>query len=211
MKKQILSLAVVATTLFASCGGNQETQDTHDEHTEHEAAHHEVTYDADLAASTVNWSGNVIGMHSHEGFVNLKSGTITLTDNVVTAGDFFIDMKTISPTDSASYKPGTDYAIENFVGHLASNDFFAVDSFPTAEFIVTSSEGNNVTGNLTIRNQTHEEVFVVESIEADDTNLKLTGSVTIDRQKYDVAYKSAMKDMVISDDIALTFTVVATH
>ena len=54
-----------------------------------------------------------------------------------------------------------------------------------------------------------EEIFEITSADMTDYGLSVTGTLTFDRQKYDVAWVHYMKDMVLSDDIALNITLVA--
>jgi polyisoprenoid-binding protein YceI len=206
MKKQIFFLAVTATAL-ASCGNShtESTEATHDSIAE------TIVYMADTAASTINWKGEVAGVYGHTGNIALKSGSISLAGDSIVAGEFEVNMTTIAATDSASFKAEKGHTIADLEGHLEKADFFAVDSFPTSKFVITSVEGNNVKGNLTIRNKTHEETFVVESKEVVDGVVTIKGSLVFNRQNYGVAWVHFMKDMVLSNDIALTYTFVAKH
>ena len=73
--------------------------------------------------------------------------------------------------------------------HLRSDDFFGIEEFPTAEMVISAVEsttdGYNVTGDFTIKGQTHPVTFpmVVNGNTA-------TAKVKIDRTKYNVRYGS---------------------
>jgi polyisoprenoid-binding protein YceI len=84
-----------------------------------------------------------------------------------------------------------------------SPDFFAVDSFPTAQFTITSVSGNTATGDMTIRGHKSTETVKNIVLTVDSTSITATGDLTFDRQKYDVSWESPMKDMVLSNDIVL--------
>jgi hypothetical protein len=50
------------------------------------------------------------------------------------------------------------------------------------------------------------EIFTMETMYV---KLKATGSMTLDRQKYNVAFDLGAEDKIISDDLDLEFTIVA--
>ncbi|MBC7451850.1 MAG: YceI family protein [Cytophagales bacterium] len=165
----------------------------------------EVTYTVSTEGSSVLWEGSVIKAHKHFGTLKLTEGTFTLKGTQVVAGTFTTDMKTINPTDSGYNK---EHPKEGLVGHLGTAEFFAVDSFPTAKFVIKSFEGNTVTGDLTLRGKTNEEKVTDIVVDTTAGVVKATGKLTVDRQKYGVSYKSAMKDMVLSDELKLEVTLV---
>ena len=208
MKLNVLyAVAFSATALFA-CGnaGTETTEAT----TEEVAVVESVNYTADTEASMVNWRGEVAGVYGHDGFVKLKSGSLTVAGDAITGGEFVIDMTNIVPTDSASYKDEDGSRITDLQGHLSTEDFFATETYPTASFTITKVEGNMVTGNLTIRDKTNEETIEIASTDMTDSGVSITGKMVFNRQNYDVAWVHFMKDMVLSDDIALNITLVAT-
>lgn len=151
--------------------------------------------------SKVVWKGyKVTG--SHEGTINIQSGELVFDGDKLTGGEFVIDMTTINTTDlTGDYKGKLD-------GHLKSDDFFGVESHPTASLVFTevSASGKNaydVKGNLTIKGKTNPVSFTI-SIYGN----KATASLKIDRTKYDVRYGSTsffdnLKDKAIYDEFDL--------
>lgn len=151
--------------------------------------------------STVVWKGyKVTG--SHQGTIALKTGALTFKNNVLTGGNFTIDMTTISSTDlEGEYKGKLD-------GHLKSDDFFGVEKFPEANLNFTNviAAGKNaytVTGDLTIKGKTNP-VTVNLSIYGS----KATATLKVDRTKYNVKYGSTsffegLKDKAIYDEFDL--------
>ncbi|MBK8845162.1 MAG: YceI family protein [Bacteroidetes bacterium] len=208
MKKNIsvlTVLALVASTIFISCGGSgSETATTDSTAT---TAGEAMTLNVDPASSSVNWMGEMLGVYSHSGTVKLSSGEVMLAGTNVTGGKFTVDMKSINPTDS-NYNAAEGHTADKLVGHLATGDFFAVDSIPTASFEITKVEGNVATGNLTVRGKTNEEQVKDITVTQEGDAYKVSGNLTFDRQKYGVAYKAA-KDMVLSDNIALKIDLMA--
>lgn len=202
-----LALAVV----LASCGETKPTETKTPEAKEIApvtAAQETLKYNIETSASSIDWSGSITtGTYGHTGTINITEGNLTTTDGKVTEGSFTVDVNSILTTDD-SYSEGHEK--EKLVGHLKSADFFHTEEFPTATFVIKGQTEAGVVGDLTIRGKSHEETVTdVVTTTAENGDLTITGNLTFDRQKYDVAYESTMKDMVISDDIKLTITLTA--
>lgn len=156
--------------------------------------------------STVTWKGyKVTG--SHHGTVNLQSGYLNFDGNTLTGGSFTIDMSTITCLDlSGNYKGKLE-------GHLKSDDFFGVETYPSAtltftEVSSTSDDSYNVKGNLTIKNKTNPIEFTITV----DGN-KASADLKIDRAKFDVRYGSPsffndLQDKAIYDEFDITANLV---
>lgn len=158
----------------------------------------------DPASSTVNWKGAMLGVKEHTGKLNFAKGDLATAGTQLTGGSFVVDMKNYVMTDTNYAADGAPQGTrDKLMGHLMSADFFAVDSFPTAEFVITKVEGNTATGNLTVRGRTNEEQVKNIVITTSGNDITATGDLTFNRQKYGVTWKSPMKDMVLSDDIVL--------
>ena len=203
MKTKHLFLSTIAagSLLLASCGGNHEHANESEAAAEETASIEAVTKTVDPAASTINWVGKMIGIKAHNGTINLQEGSLTMEGDKVTGGSFIIDMSSITPLDDNYAAPGSEQGTrEMLVGHLSSGDFFAIEENPTASFEVTgTNEDGSVNGNLTVRGKTNAET-VTDVVVAEGT---VTGNLTFDRKKYDVAWDSPMKDAVLSDEIEL--------
>lgn len=211
MKHTSLFFSLIAAGALASCSGSGEQNTTAAETTATTvAAAEKATWTVDPNASRVRWEGGTAGamVYSHFGVIKVKEGALTSEGNVITAGDIVIDMTTISPEDNG-------YSAENpkekLVGHLSTGDFFLVEEFPTASFKVKSVQGSTMTGDLTIRDKTHEETVNLNTVEIspDGSLMKASGTLSFDRQKYDVKWEHFMKDVVLSDQIKLDITLVA--
>lgn len=151
-----------------------------------------------LETSKVEWKGYKVA-GSHEGTIAIKSGHLEFEGKDLVGGTFVMDMTTISSTDlSGDYKDKLD-------GHLKSDDFFGVATYPTATLVFTKVEAAGedsykVSGNLTIKKATHPVSFTLNL--NDNT---ATAALKIDRSKYDVRYGSTsffdnLKDNVIYND-----------
>jgi polyisoprenoid-binding protein YceI len=196
MKISNLFLAFVASATLFSCSPSEKPKET----TALDSTA-SVSYTVVTDSSTVNWKGTMVGLYSHYGTVKLAEGSLVLTGGKLTGGSFTVDLKSINPLDSGYSK---EHKREDLIGHLGAPDFFATDSFPSATFIVKSVEGTTATGDLTVRGKTNEEKVTDLVVSTGDSTVSITGKLVFNRQKYGVAYKATMKDMVLSDDIEIT-------
>ncbi len=202
MKLKSLFIALVAASVaLYSCSPSEKPADTSAVDSTATA-----TYSVLVDSSSVNWKGTMVGMYSHYGTIKLASGSITTTGGKLSGGTFTVDLKTINPLDSGYSK---EHPRDGLIGHLAAPDFFASDSFPTATFVIKSVEGTTATGDLTLRGKTNEEkVTDIVVTSADSSTITASGKLVFNRQKYGVAYKATMKDMVLSDDIEIAVALV---
>ncbi len=176
------------------------------------AALNSVTYKVDTTSSVIVWKGyKVTGEHT--GTVKLKNGEFQFADGKLSGGSFEVDMNTITCTDLEGGMA------EKLVGHLKSDDFFGVQKYPTARFVITKAfpvdtKGNyRITGNLTIKETTKEVKFNAVITESNG-QVKATGKLTIDRSEFNVRYGSGsffdnLGDKTIYDEFDLNVTVVA--
>ncbi len=166
-----------------------------------------------LAVNTANsqimWTGSKVG-GQHTGTLGLSSGSVKVSGDKITGGEFVIDMATMKCTDLPEGKAG------DLVGHLSNGDFFDVPKFPTAKFVitkVTALAGNPeancmVYGNLTMKDITKSIGFKANAKVGPNGVSVSTPDFTVDRTEFGVEYGSAkladvVKDKAISDDIGL--------
>lgn len=212
MKKMTLSAAtVIGAFLLFSCGGPDQSNEQNNNNGKDTATTETSLEDAEikrenftlnLDSSRVLWSGNMIGLYSHEGWVKLKEGNIEVSNGKISGGTFVVDMTSITPTDE-NYNVEEGNTKEKLVEHLSSDDFFLVSEYPTATFEITGADINNnqLTGDLTIRGITHEET--IENVKFNREEGTASGDLVFDRSVYDVKFKHPAQEMVLSDDIEL--------
>jgi len=130
------------------------------------------------------------------------------------AGTLVLDPAAIAATvvrvtiDMASVKTG-DQMLTN---HLKSSDFFHVTEFPSATFVstnISSSRSSSAThmlkGVLSMRGVTADiEVPINIAITAD--RAKASGTFTLNRRQFNVAF-SGLMDKMIRDDVVVTLNV----
>lgn len=167
----------------------------------------------DTERSLIRWKGTKFwGMGKHEGIVRLNAGTITVQEAAITAGSFVIDMNTIEVTDIPKSDPIPRKRLRN---HLMDEDFFAVATYPTAQFTLTQIQEfathHQVTGNLTMRGQTHPVTFEATFSTISNKKVWATARFSIDRQRWGVAYRgSRLTNDLVDDEIHLDLVLVAT-
>jgi polyisoprenoid-binding protein YceI len=202
---QVTTLAI-ATLLYA-CGTQSEKAENSDENTEN-GTETAVSYQISPQESTINWKGEVAGVYGHDGSIKIAEGNATVKDGQITSGTVTIDMTTIEPANPETFADEDGKRASDLRSHLATGDFFLVEEYPTATFVVKSHEGDKLVGDLTIRGNTNEETATISSMEATEEGMTGQAKLVFDRQKYDVAWVHFMKDMILSDkiqiDISLT-------
>lgn len=167
-------------------------------------------YQVNTAESKIMWEGAKINK-KHNGTINLTSGSLSVDDGVIEAGEFTVDMSSLSNQDM---QPGD--MKDKLESHLKSADFFDVEQFPTAKFQITkisNLEGDaNAThlvyGNLTMKNITKEIGFKANVDVSPSGVSVVTPPFTIDRSEWDVRYGSDkffddLKDNAINNEIGL--------
>ena len=203
IRKFIIPASIIILTLIG-CGKKNETKDIKVGNTSSTYLE-KGSYDIINTESELKWIGKELSTDTHTGTLALKKGKIDVNANGVINGEVEIDMTTIIVTDMQG-KWG-----KKLEGHLKSPDFFGVEKYPNA-FITFQSDENtiknnqiNLTGELTIKDITHPISFTAELLQKKPT-LKAKASMSFDRSKYDVRFRSGkffenLGDKLILDDI----------
>jgi polyisoprenoid-binding protein YceI len=175
----------------------------------------ESSYKVDAKSSSLNWNGKKVG-GEHSGTVQLKEGTLKLKGSKLVGGSFIADLNTLVCTDieDKTYNG-------KLIGHLRSDDFFSVDKYPSAKYVVTkvvAKSGNlyDVTGDLTIKGIT-KSVTVPVTVKTTAKGAEATGTLVVDRSKFDIKYNSksffdvnTLGDKLINDDFTIAFKLATT-
>lgn len=208
MKKVILG-AIAVSVMFVSCKENKNEKTEVKEEVKVEKNVAELN-NINLETSVLNWKGSK-PTGDHNGTVLLKSGGILIEDGKLKAGEFVVDMNTITNLDMKGSKGAT-----NLVGHLKSPDFFEVEKYPTSKFVITSvveKDGKlEVTGNLSIKDVT-KSIAIPATIEKVDGVYEFKSETfNIDRADFNVKYKSKkffdnLKDKFVNDLVEMSFVV----
>ena len=153
------------------------------------------------AKSEILWKGQKV-TGTHTGTVAVKSGKLDLNNGKLVGGKVVVDMTSITNADLEGEWNG------KLVGHLKSDDFFGVATYPEAIFTIQrAAEAANgeytVTGDLTIKGKTNPikfKAYLNDGI--------ATAKIIVDRSKYDVRYGSGsffdnLGDKTIYDEFEL--------
>lgn len=223
MKRKMYLMAIAAGVIFISAcnktegekAGVKEAAEVKTAQTDAEA------YTIDKAASVINWTGTK-PTRQHHGTINLSQGELKVKNGLVESGNFTIDMKSIVVLDVTDIDMN-----KKLSGHLASADFFNVESFPAAKFEITKLENYSgealegftpthiASGNLSMLDITKEVSFPV-SINVTERSVVVKSPVfVINRTLWGINYKSKsifadLKDQFINDEMGLELNVVAT-
>jgi polyisoprenoid-binding protein YceI len=182
MKKVANTILILAITASASATTNP------------------VKKEIKVSESTIEWKGTKV-LGSHTGTIDLKEGYLEMDGDMLTGGTFVVDMTSMECTDLKGENKG------KLEGHLKSDDFFGVNKYATSTLVITKAKktdsGYAVTGDLTIKGQTHPVNF---DLTVDGNNAM--AKVVIDRTKYGIRYGSGsffdnLGDNTISDDFEL--------
>ncbi len=163
----------------------------------------------DVTKSKIEWFARKIA-GKHNGFISILSGTIETNGKMVTGGRFIVDTKSMTDVD-VHFKSSNRW----LMGHL-KNNFFQVEKYPTASFVITSVTPNaekfDVIGKLTIKDSTQEIKFPAD-ISITPTSVNATATIKLDRRKFGVDYGSGvikrMANKAIYNEFELKINLVA--
>lgn len=152
------------------------------------------TVAVDTDSSLIEWTGrNPNG--KHHGTLRLSGGHLLVKDARVT-GTFTIDLRTIRNINLEG-----DPLQPVLLAHLASDDFFFVEAFPTAEFRIElarlldgsllSVPNFSVEGLLTLRGVTLPLQFMATLSRLSDGALAAEAHFDIDRTQWNILYGSS--------------------
>ena len=166
------------------------------------------SYTLSTSVSSVLWEASKVKV-THTGKVDPKEGSVVVQNGTVISGEAVIDMTTIKNFDQEGK------FLELLETHLRSEDFFAVENFPTAQFTLRTIEplegleGLNyrVDGSFTIKG-IEADISFPASITETESGYHLTARVSIDRTLYDIRYGSGkffenLGDGLIADEFYL--------
>jgi polyisoprenoid-binding protein YceI len=120
---------------------------------------------------------------------------LNIADGAIFGGEFIVDLTQLECVDLAD-SPMHDILIS----HLQNDDFFDVANHPKATFVITEAcptaeltpgSGNlQITGDLTMRGQTHSIEFTASSGLTDEGKAAAQASFPIDRTRWGILYGS---------------------
>lgn len=160
-------------------------------------------YRAQPAASRLTWTGHAeLGSYAPTGSVQLGAATFRCAAGRLRAAQVTVDLTSLAH-DNAQLQE-----------HLRGEDFFDVARFPRAEFRLQSATATEARGLLTVRGVTQPVVFPYTLTRDANGQLRLRGTLSLDRTRFGIRYNSRsffadLGDQAIRNDFQLTFDVVA--
>ncbi|MEP0005679.1 MAG: YceI family protein [Balneola sp.] len=156
----------------------------------------------DIKKSEVKWKGTKMrGLGKHEGIISIKSGYFETKDGEFYGGKIVFDMNSISVTDIPKREPIPRRRLNN---HLKSDDFFGVEKYPEAEFLIVKvlkKEKQNITveGELSIRD-VKDRITVFLEISRDNSEIRsISSKLEFDRFNWNIGYKGSWADRTLVD------------
>lgn len=219
MKKiKWIPLFLLAAFVMASCGTRSDKMAEVMERLDAGEIPEEVdVFALDLTKSRVAWEGTKVG-GAHDGTIGLAHGELYVFEGNLLAGNVIMDMNDLVVLDIENPESNA-----RLVGHLKSDDFFSVDTYPEAEFeivrfvsIPEAREGEpnyTVFGNLTIKGITHGISFDA-ILEHQENRITAFADFDLDRTRWDVRFGSGrffdnLGDNLIHDNFNLKLDIVA--
>jgi len=208
-KLSIIYLVLILAPLVYGCGGA--VKEGNKSATANSAASGEK-YSIDITESVVTWEGSMVFDFGkeHIGYIHLSKGDFIIDKGKLVGGEVEIDMNSMEFKDKEDKNPP--------IKHLKSPDYFDVEKFPIATFVITKvdsvvRDNIKVTGDLTIKGVTNAVTFPAQ-IEVKDGVVNANGKIVIDRTEWGIRYKSGkfydnLADQAVSDEISLQMKVVA--
>ena len=186
-------------TALASCNLNTSQSESSNDNTLQAS---DASYTINPDQSIIVWTGREVTTSKHFGNIYFASGQFEVKSGLISSGEFVVDMTTIDNQDLPEERRA------RLEAHLKSDDFFSVESHPTALLSILSSESLAdgkwlVSGELTIKTFTHPVEF-----EMLNSNDGWKANLVFDRSKYEVKFRSGtffenLGDKLIYDDIEL--------
>lgn len=215
--KKLIYLPIVLALLFTACKTENKQKESNKEIAEANAEtstnQEKATHSVDVEKSQLLWKG-FKPTGTHDGTINLKNGSVEYAEGTVKQASFEIEMNSIVCKDM----PADDEYNQKLVGHLKSADFFDVEQFPAASFVLKSQEKDangqlQFTGDLTVKGITKSITFPVNLVEEGQTLTMKSDSFMVDRTAFGIQYKSKnffkdIKDKFINDEFEMSFNVV---
>lgn len=163
--------------------------------------------------STMQWRGSrpLIAGYFDNGLVSIASGSAVVASGSLVRGSVVIDMTSI-----AAESTGSGQGASMLTRHLKSDDWFGVEQYPEAEFVLVSYEEQSdapwlVSGKLTMKDITASVSFPA-TVVAHEGGLTIRAiDIELDRTVWDVRFQSGsffgnLGEKLVDDNFTLTFT-----
>jgi len=155
---------------------------------------------------TLTWQGRAaVGGYAPEGTLEILEASAEIKEDKLIDLSVVVDMRTLDQENS------------RLKNHLRDEDFFYVDKFPVATFILSDvvqlkNAEILLNGIMTIRGMSSEEKIRAEVIRNDES-IRISFDHIMDRTSYGITYNSPsvfekLKENAIADEFVLKGTIV---
>jgi len=165
----------------------------------------------DINSSEIGWVGKSIS-DAHRGKLKLSKAEIQFKNDKLVGGLFEADMSSITCTDI-----GDTTDNRHFIEHIANEDFFEVNKYPTASFTITEvkdlgDDNYEVTGRMKIKDKENPLTFTAKVTPA-EVGRRVSSLITIDRTLYGIEYGAkdkpgSEKDWFILNEFTLNVNII---
>lgn len=170
----------------------------------------------DTLNSRIEWKGFKVvktDNTSHFGTLKFESGEVTVNKGNLESGKFVADMNSLTSVDLKNDAE----QLSKLNGHLKSGDFFEVEKFPTASYVITKVSENTsggdyntvLEGNLTIKGITKPVQFNANVALKEGVVSIATEPKDINREDFGVKFQMPVANGLIKDEMNLQILVKA--
>lgn len=162
-------------------------------------------YQLEKSKSELTWTGfAALTTYKMSGNIKPESGALHFNNDKLEGGMIIMDMKSLNAE------------VKQLETHLKQKDFFEVEQYPKAKFLITTVQQSgstyNLKGQLTIKDVTQEEDIRIKILEVDG-QLFISGKAKIDRTTYGIYYNSSnffqnLGEQAIADEFELDFNLI---
>lgn len=168
-----------------------------------------------ITNTPIAWEGKrpLIQGYLDSGTLMITSGTFSVDSGIISEGVFSFDMRSIQ-----AIQTGSGGGADRLAQHLQSADFFDSENFPTAQLVITGSVATSqfthqVSGLLTIKEETHPVEFNAQLLSR-DTQARIIATIPVDRTIWGIRYGSGkfftdIGERMIDDIFTVSFDITA--
>lgn len=218
MKKTTLVVLAMGA-IFASCSDNGKKVKANEAETVATVKNEStVEFKTVKEESYMDWrASHLAGAQPRFGKISVKTADVLINNNKLSNAMITIDMTSFSVDNFE----GDEESTNKLTGHLQSDDFFKVGSYPTSTFELTNVEEGKgdynaiITGNLTILDATKSITFNANVLISENEVTIKSEDFAIDRTDWGLIYhtegtEGVPVDYLIANDIGFTINVTLT-
>lgn len=160
----------------------------------------------DAKKSRVEWTGSKVIGDQHHGEIQIKSGEVSFEGSEPKTAHIVVDMTSLTNKDLTDPKWNA-----KLVGHLKSEDFFAVEKFKTAELSIDKIQKATdkfyfLSGTLKLKDKSVPIKMKAELVKEDKGLMTIKSNFDFDRTQFGIKYGSGsffsnLGDKMISDKV----------